>query len=218
MLRTGTPTLEKPKLPTVPPGSGGDGGSDGPEGPGEFAAARPASPARIAVWLLVAAITILFASFTSTYLVRRGESDWRVGPLPSILWVNTAVLLLSSATMEWARSRGRRGQLNGLRVGLAVTTALGVVFLGGQIQAWREFVAAGIYMATNPHGAFFYLLTGTHGLHLVGGVLSLFYVLMKVRRTVDAAGALDTVDAAATYWHFLDGLWLYLFIVLFGIS
>ena len=217
-MTTGTPTLEKPRLPTVPPGSGGDGGGGGrPEGPGEFAAARPASPARIAVWLLVAAITILFASFTSTYLVRRGESDWRVGPLPSILWVNTAVLLLSSATMEWARSRGRRGQLDGLRIGLTVTTALGVAFLLGQIQAWRELVAAGIYMATNPHGAFFYLLTGTHGLHLVGGVLGLFYVLMKVRRTADAPSALDTVDAAATYWHFLDGLWLYLFIVLFGI-
>jgi cytochrome c oxidase subunit 3 len=167
--------------------------------------------------LLVAAITILFAAFTSTYLVRRGEADWQTGPLPSILWVNTAVLLASSATMEWARSRGRGGKLDGLRTWLTVTTGLGVAFLFGQIQAWRQLVAAGIYVSTNPHSAFFYLLSGAHGLHIVGGVLGLFYVLMKVRRVTAAAEAMDSVDAAATYWHFLDGLWLYLFIVLFGI-
>lgn len=216
-MTTDRATLERPRLPTVPPGSGGGRGGGRPDGPGEFAGARPASPARIAVWLLVAAITILFAAFTSTYLVRRGETDWRVGPLPSILWVNTAVLLVSSATMEWARWRGRRGHLDGLRAGLTVTAALGVAFLLGQIQAWRELVAAGVYLATNPHAAFFYLLTGAHGVHLIGGVTGLVYVLIKVRRAADAAGTLDTVDAAATYWHFLDGLWLYLFVVLFAI-
>jgi len=177
---------------------------------------RPPLPsARIAVWLLVGAITILFAAFTSTYLARRGEADWRVGPLPSILWLNTLVLLLSSASLYWARHRGRRGHLDDVRMGVAVATALGVLFLMGQVAAWRQLVAAGIYLTTNPHSAFFYLLTGTHAVHLVGGVAALGYALRAARRATNPARALEVVEPVATYWHFVDGLWLYLFGILF---
>lgn len=217
MLRTGTPTLEKPKIPRGPIEPRGGGGSPGPFGPGDSAAVPPVSPARIGVWLLVAAITILFAAFTSTYLVRRGEADWRVGPLPPVLWVNTAVILLSSASMEWARVWGRRGRIEMLRSALAVTTVLGVGFLAGQLLAWRQLVASGIYVATNPHSSFFYLLTGAHGVHLVGGLSALCYALWKVRRTPSPEEALAVADPTATYWHFLTGLWVYLFFILFWI-
>jgi len=173
------------------------------------------NPATIGVWLFVGAVTILFAAFTSTYLARRVEGDWRVGPLPPMLWVNTVVLLLSSGAIERARRRAREGDLPGLRAGLVLTTALGLTFLGGQVLAWRQLVAAGIYMATNPHSAFFYLLTGTHAVHLVGGIGALAYALWKAHRATAPAPALSAVEPTATYWHFVDGLWLYLFFILF---
>lgn len=216
-MPTTTPTVEaRRRIPAGPIGPGGDGASGGSEGSGE--AAVPAiSASGIGVWLLVGAITILFAAFTSTYLARRGQADWQAVPLLPILWVNTAVLLASSGALEWARARGRQRRLAGLQSGLTVATVLGVAFLAGQITAWRQLVAAGFYLATNPHSSFFYLLTGAHGLHLVGGVGALLYTLAKVRQAVRPAQALAVVDPTTVYWHFLGGLWLYLLVILFAL-
>jgi cytochrome c oxidase subunit 3 len=169
------------------------------------------------VWLLVAAITILFAAFTSTYLVRRNAGEWPGVLLPPVLWLTTAVLLISSVTIEAARRVARRGTMAQLRGWLAVTTVLGLGFLAGQLVAWRQLAASGVFMATNPHSAFFYLLTGAHGLHLAGGIGALAFALTKAPAAPTAAAALDVVDPVATYWHFLDGLWLYLFLILYGI-
>ncbi len=208
-------TLETPKIPRGPsrPQSGGGDGA-APDGDGR-AAHPPLHPARMGVLLLVGAITVLFAAFTSTYLARRAEADWHVGPLPSVLWVNTAVLLLSSVILQWARQRGRLGHLAEMRRGLAVATGLGILFIGGQIAAWRQLVGAGIYLTSNPHSAFFYLLTGMHAVHLLGGVGALVYTVLAVRRTTNPSRALDFVEPTTTYWHFVDGLWLYIFGILF---
>lgn len=208
-----TPTLERPRSVREP---GGPLGS-GPDGGGGDAAVPSTTPARIAVWLLVSAITILFAAFTSTYLARRDEADWRVGPLPGVLWISTAVILASSLSMEWARRRGRRGDAEQLRAGLLVTTGLGLGFLAAQLAAWRHLVAAGVYLATNPHSSFFYLLTGAHGFHLAGGIGGLLYALRRIAALPTSAEALDVVDPVATYWHFLAGLWVYLFVILYAI-
>ena len=215
MPPTTTPTLELPRTPREPgrPPGGGPGGG----GPGDGSAAPSVSPARIGVWLLVAAITILFAAFTSTYLVRRNAGDWPAVVLPPVLWLTTAVLLISSGTMEAARQAAGRGTRAPLRRWLGVTTVLGLVFLGGQLMAWKQLAASGVFMATNPHSAFFYLLTGAHGLHLVGGIGALIFALAKAPAAPTRAAALDVTDPVATYWHFLDGLWLYLFLILFGI-
>jgi cytochrome c oxidase subunit 3 len=167
--------------------------------------------------LLVGAITILFAAFTSTFLARRGEADWRTGPLPSVLWLSTAVLLASSLAIEWARRRGRRGQMDQVWTGLVLTAGLGVAFLGTQLLAWRQLVSMGVYLTTNPHSAFFYLLTAMHGLHLAGGLAALGYAVVRTRKETSAARVLAVVNPAATYWHFLDGLWLYLFMILFAL-
>lgn len=212
-MSTGTPTLVRVQPPQTPDASGPGGGDWERSGP---AAVPPVSAARIAVWLLVGAITILFAAFTSTFLVRRGGSGWQSGPLPPLLWGTTAMILASSAVMEWAKVRGRRGSPDGLRVGLAATLGLGAAFLAGQIAVWRQLAAAGIYLATNPHSSFFYLLTGAHGLHLAGGVAALGYALWKAGGAGTPAEALDVAEPVATYWHFLTGLWVYVFILLFA--
>lgn len=205
-----TPTLEK-KL-VIPRGPSGPGRGDGdrPGGDGGEPRAAPVQSARIGVWLLAGTITILFGAFTSTYLARRGGPDWQVGPMPAVLWLSTAVLLASSAAMEWARAGGRRGSADVLRNGLLGTTSLGLAFLVCQVFAWRQLATAGVYLSSNPHSSFFFLLTGAHALHLAGGILALFYALWKVR-----AAGLALADPVATYWHFMGGLWLYLFVLLF---
>jgi cytochrome c oxidase subunit 3 len=214
-----TRTLEAPRLR---PGGGSampprHGNGEGPHGHphGDGTAALPANTAAIAVWLLVAAVVILFASFTSTLVVRRAEADWRLGPRPAILWVNTAVLLASSAALEWARARGRAGRLAQLRAGLAAASGLGAAFLLGQWVAWRQVLGAGIVMATGPHSAFFYLLSGTHALHVAGGVATLLYALWCARRFSRADEAPPVLAPVAIYWHFVDVLWVYVFVLLF---
>jgi cytochrome c oxidase subunit III len=214
MMSSRTPTLERARPPRTPDAGGWDGG--GWESSGGRAAA-PVGATQIAAWLLVGAITVLFAAFTSTYLVRRSQADWQAGPLPPLLWTTTALIVASSGTLEWTKRRGRQGALSGLRRGLAATSALGLAFLIGQVTAWRQLVAAGVYLAGTPHSAFFYLLTGAHAVHLVGGIGALGYALWKVRGNVTPAEALDVAEPVATYWHFLTGLWVYLFIILFAL-
>lgn len=171
-------------------------------------------PARIAVWLVVATVTLLFAAFTSTYLARRTEPDWQTLQMPGILWLNTAVLAVSSLLLEWSRREGLRLRLPRLRAGLITATVLGLIFLAGQIMAWRQLAATGIFLASSPHSSFFYLLTGAHGLHILGGLIALFYAVGKTRTT----GWVEAVfEPAATFWHFLGVLWLYLLMLLFWI-
>lgn len=208
-------TLEAPpRLPGIPAGRdgfpGGGGSAPFPDRPA-------ASPASIAVWLLVASVTILFAAFTSTYLARRSEADWIVGPLPSLLYVSTGVLLLSSGVLEGTRRAGLRGRLDLVRSGLLAATALGVGFLAIQATAWRQLAALGVFLASNPHSAFFYLLTGAHALHVAGGLAWLGVALSRARRAGTADAALASAGPAATFWHFLGGLWLYLFLILFAL-
>lgn len=209
--------LERPPRGRRPddPASGGRG--PGGRGGGEHPEIPATTPARIAVWLLVGAITVLFGAFTSTYLVRRGEADWRVGPLPPVLWVTTGIIVASSLAVEQARRYGRRGDMGALRAWLGGTTLLGLAFLAGQLLAWRQLTAAGVYLGSYPHSSFFYLLTGAHGLHLAGGIGALLYALRRAPAAVTAAMALDIADPVATYWHFLTGLWIYLFAILFAL-
>jgi cytochrome c oxidase subunit 3 len=202
----------RPRIPAPPididrfPGGGGGGA---------YPVRSGATPATIAVWLLVASVTILFAAFTSTYLARRAEGDWIVGPLPAALYVSTTFLLLSSLVLEWARREGGRGRFQTLRSGLSAATVLGFGFLAAQVAAWRQLAALGVFLSTNPHSAFFYLLTGAHALHVTGGLLGLVYALARAHRAPTAEVALRTADPATTFWHFLDGLWIYLFLILF---
>ena len=206
-----TRTLERPGgRDPAGPVQGDAGRSFGRPGDAD---APEANPLRIGAWLVVGAAVVLFAAFTSTYLSRRVQSDWLVGPLPPILWINTAVLLASSVTIEWAR-RAARGHAAGARAILGAATLLGAAFLIGQVAAWQQLVAAGVYLASNPHADFFYLLTGAHAVHLVGGVGALVYTLGRMGRVPDG-GAL--VGAVAIYWHFVDALWLYIFAILFWV-
>jgi len=102
---------------------------------------------------------------------------------------------------------------------LIVTVVLGLGFLGSQLMAWRQLVRKGVYIATNPHSSFFYLFTAAHGVHLLGGLLVLSFLVLRTTRKRDTAEGelrrLGAADAATIYWHFMDGLWIGLFLLLF---
>lgn len=189
----------------------------GPAGRGaEPAAAGPAvSTAVIGVAAALAAVAMLFIAFTTAYLARRQEPGWGTIGMPPILWLTTAILLASSGTLEWARRRIAAGDIRGLQRGLSVTAGLGGAFLAGQLIAWRSLAAQGAYISSNPHSAFFYMLTGAHGAHLLGGLGALGIILWKAYAGRYGVASYAGVNVFALYWHFMDLLWLYLFALLF---
>ena len=196
---------------TMPPSNGGRGGDDGKRPP-----KRRPSPRRYYTGIALGIVSVLmfFMALASAYLVRRGSPDWVPVRVPGLMWFNTAVLLVSSGTLELARKRLGLLDVAGFRRLWAVTAILGVAFLSGQVVAWRQLVGEGIYLASNPASSFFYIFTGAHALHLLGGVGALLYV---ARRNFERAQVTRVVAAEVTsyYWHFMDGLWLFLLVLLY---
>ncbi len=196
---------------------GGAGIPAGGDDDGDSGGGLPAIPQRAyftAISLGLAAILMFFMALTSSYIVRKGlGGDWQPVRLPSTLWFNTLVLLSSSGTIEFARRRLSAGESEAFRRWWLVTTLLGSIFLIGQVQAWRQLAAAGVFLASNPASSFFYLLTAAHGLHLLGGIVALVYVAVRAWRysriTQGTAAELTSI-----YWHFMDGLWVFLFLLL----
>jgi len=137
--------------------------------------------------------------------------------MPRILWLSTALILLSSVTFEAARRSLRASFSSAYSRWLALTVSLGFGFLALQLIAWRQLARQGIYLATNPHSSFFYLLTAVHGLHLSVGLIALAFLLVRTARTgkSDPGKQISITDGVVIYWHFMDFLWLYLFVLLF---
>lgn len=197
-----------------------------PGSPAPRGSERPATPTT-GVWVAVAAIAMSFAAYTSALVVRQGAGgDWLHFRLPSILWLNSALILASSATLEAARRNHARGSAAAGSGVLALpgpvsrtagwldaTLASGILFLAGQLVAWRQLAGEGLFLATNPSSAFFYILTALHGLHLMGGLAGLLYVRGRLRRG-PALAAGPALGAATLYWHFMAVLWLYLLVLL----
>jgi cytochrome c oxidase subunit III len=173
----------------------------------------PPGAFRILIWTTCASISAFFAALMIAYVWRAGTGPyWQPVVFPPVLWLSTALIVLSSATFEIARRVSRRGHWRLAWRFLLATATLGMVFLAAQLLAWRELVRQGAYMMENPHGAFFYLFTGLHAAHLLGGLVALFVLLFgrQKRREI--------VDVAAYYWHFLTVLWLILFAVLRNVA
>lgn len=207
------------------PGGGGPNGPGGPGGGGGDAP-RPFSPDRYRIGVLVglASILMMFTALASAYVVRSGmptSVDWRGGDMPSFVYVSTALIVLSSLTIARAQSAQRHKEPPAYRLWLGVTLLLGMGFLASQVLAWRELVGRGMYLASNPHSSFFYVLTGLHALHLLGGILALATLYAYARRAgrEDDSAEADLkrrtlTDVVGLYWHFMDGLWVFLFLLL----
>jgi cytochrome c oxidase subunit 3 len=170
---------------------------------------------RLGMCFALTGIVMFFAAFTSALVVRRGMSfDWVLFGVPRVLWLNTFLLISSSVTLELSRRSLSAGAASEFVRWLWATVVLGLGFLGGQLMAWRELAARGIYLTTNPGSSFFYVLTAAHGIHLLGGVVALAYVVFCARRIALGRARRTPVDVTAIYWHFMDALWIYLFFML----
>jgi cytochrome c oxidase subunit III len=204
-------------------GPGGDRGGDGWGGHEGWGGSHsqdfqtPSQAYRLGMLLGLASILMLFVALSSAYVMRQGEPQgWQPIAMPPLLLPNTLALLLSSFTLELARRALKQQRVGPCRRWLMLSTLLGVIFLSGQLVIWRTLVTQGIYLGSNPHSSFFYVLTGTHGVHLLGGMVALGAVTLRARQPNRKIGASQTaLDVTALYWHFMDGLWIYLFLLLF---
>ena len=207
-----------------PPGRNGQNGK-GPGGPGgggnkkDEAQRFSPKPYRLTLWILIAAIFMMFAAMIASYIMLASGEKWPPLETPRLLWLSTGLIFVSSLTFEGARRSLKAGGDRGYALWLLVTLLFGLGFLAAQVLAWRELVAQGIYLTTNNRSSFFYLLTGAHGLHLLGGILALGYLLVRARRRRADSRAetrrRSAVGVVSVYWHFMDGLWVLLFLLLF---
>ena len=191
-------------------GGGKDGGGDFRFSPARY---------RLGVWAALASILMLFVALTSAYIVRSASStDWHPVAMPKVLWLSTGLLIVSSLTIEIARRSLKQNRNQVYTRWLINTVALGAGFVVSQLFAWRQLVKQGVYLVTNPYSSFFYLFTAAHGAHLLGGLMALTFLLIRTRRKRETLeGELRRVgaaDAVSLYWHFMDALWVALFMLL----
>ncbi|MDT7690364.1 MAG: cytochrome c oxidase subunit [Acidobacteriota bacterium] len=201
-----------------PGGGGGPGGSGGGNGPRRFSPERY----RIGVLVGIASILMMFTALASAYIVRSGmptSIDWHGGQMPSFVYLSTSLIVASSLTFSRAKSALKHAEEAAYRLWLTVTLLLGLGFLAAQLLAWRQLVAAGLYLASNPHSSFFYVLTGLHGIHLTGGILALGFLVAYARRAARGpeweVKRRTLTDVVGIYWHFMDALWVFLFLLLY---
>jgi cytochrome c oxidase subunit 3 len=215
---------ERPKREKVgvgsgpPPRNGSNGNGSRKSGDADNRQEPSGEKARIAMWIGMSSILMLFAALVSAYVVLATGNSWVTGRMPLWLWLSTALILVSSFTFSKANRALKRGNELGYTRWLAITVGLGVTFLGSQLLAWTELIAQGVYQASSQYRSFFYVLTGVHAVHLIGGLLALSYLLARSRKprtTAEAEAKANTAAGViALYWHFMDGLWVFLFLLL----
>jgi cytochrome c oxidase subunit 3 len=171
---------------------------------------------KLGLRVFLAVVTVLFMLLIIAYGSRMAFEDWRPAPQPGLLWLNTAMLIMSSIGMQWARVSARRGEIDGVSFGLLGGGLFAIAFLGGQLVAWRQLNMMTAFDITNPAIAFFYLITALHGLHLLGGLVAWARTTTKVWRGFKVARLRLSVELCAVYWHFLLLVWLVLFGLLFS--
>jgi cytochrome c oxidase subunit III len=176
--------------------------------------ASPVPAAKIGLGVFLAIVGSLFALLLSAYSMRMEMGEWRAAPAPKLLWLNTGMLILSSGALQWSQVAARRRKTEGVRAGLIAGGVFALAFLAGQLVAWRQLDAAGYYLTANPAAAFFYLITGVHGLHLLGGLVALGRTMDKAWRGVPVSEVRLSVELCTIYWHFLLLVWLVFFSLL----
>jgi len=169
------------------------------------------------MWVILAAIIMMFVALSSAYIVLSGGDRWQPIRMPGMFFLSTGLILVSSATMETARRSLKQAADRRYARWLALTLLLGVGFVVSQLFGWRQLVTQGVYFSGHPHSSFFFLFTGIHGVHLLGGIVALGDLVARgLRKANEAAGEKKEVltDVVSLYWHVMDGLWVWLFLLL----
>jgi cytochrome c oxidase subunit III len=172
-------------------------------------------PKKFVLWLLLVSSIMLFAGFTSAYIVRRGEGEWVVFELPIMFMLNTGVVVLSSVFMQWAYIAAKKDELNQTKLGLGFAIVLGTLFCIMQYWGWSQMVYNSIYFGfANPSGSFVYVITGLHMAHVIIGILYLVIIFIQTFRFKVHKKAIRGIAMCNTYWHFVGILWIYLYVFL----
>jgi cytochrome c oxidase subunit 3 len=169
------------------------------------------------LWVAMVSMVMVFAGLTSAYVVRMEKGDWLDFDLPRLFYISTAIILLSSVTMNQVLSSAKKNDYKGVKWAAGITLLLGTGFIVSQFQAWETLYSQKIVFAgnqSNAAGSFLYILTGLHLLHLAGGFLALLWVWIKSFQEKYNAENLLGIKLCAIFWHFLGALWIYLFLFL----
>ncbi|MGF6315984.1 cytochrome c oxidase subunit 3 [Pseudomonas frederiksbergensis] len=202
---------------------GADPGGSWSRGPGRLQApeADRGQIARVGLRLFLVVVSSLFFLFLFAFIARSQMADWLpltdpLAPLANLwqLWLNSAFLVFSCVALQWSRMAARQARLGATVIGFALGGVFAIAFLVGQLWVWQQFVAWGYFVASNPANSFFYLLTGLHGLHLLGGLIAWSIIVAKFLRRVPLAQLSVSVELCTIYWHYLLGLWFVLFALL----
>jgi len=172
------------------------------------------NPKRFLLWMFMVSIIMIFASLTSAYIVRQAEGNWLMYDLPNLLWYSTLILIFSSITGQLAYGAAKKDNLTGLKLYLSLTVILGVLFLITQVYTWGALVDDNVFFVGNPAGTFLYVIMGVHAVHLISGIIYLLIMLVRSFQYQVHSKNLLHMGLSISYWHFLDGLWLYLFVFL----
>jgi cytochrome c oxidase subunit III len=202
-----------PAVPYIPPGNGSGNGGGGWGGGISHSRSNysiPIQPAKFGLWLFIAASMMLFAAFTSAYIVRSGASDWLRFGIPTVMWIGTIALIFSSISIHAALKSIKAGNIPSFKTSIVLTLFLAVVFVGGQVLGWQSLRQTGLYLDTNASSAFFYMITVTHLVHVIGGMAALLFVTTKGLLGRYSRNNRLGVELCVTYWHFLGALWVYL--------
>lgn len=177
-------------------------------------------PAKFTLWLFIASVILFFGALTSAYIVSKGieteKNMWHFFELPNVLWLNTALLVISSVMLQVGLWGARKGDFRRTKIGLSLAFLLGVIFLVGQVIAWVDLDAEGVVWGRggSSSGNYLYILTAVHGLHIVAGLVFVGIVYGGLALNKFKPGKIIAIENCVTFWHFLGLLWFYLFIFL----
>ncbi|MEN8248237.1 MAG: cytochrome c oxidase subunit 3 [Bacteroidota bacterium] len=175
---------------------------------------RSMNPKKFLLWMFMVSIIMIFASLTSAFIVRQAEGNWMAYELPDLLWYSTIILLLSSVTAQLSYWSARSDNINLVKLYLTLSLLLGIGFLISQVYTWGALVDSKVYFVGNPSGSFLYVIMGVHGFHLVSGLVYLLIILVRTFQFKIHSKNMAHLGFSVSYWHFLDALWVYLFIFL----
>lgn len=201
-------------------GGGNDGGNHHDDFYIEEIENYPSNKYRIGMWFILLAVMMTFGGLMSAYIVisTNGVLEWKPFDLPIQIWISTALILASSATYKMAHSALGKSNQTKAKNFLLATTIFGGTFIASQLLAWVELVQRGVYMESNPYAGFFYILTAVHAIHVIGGIIALGYILLRTwQPTANSEELIQRHQISGTvgwYWHFMDGLWIVLVLLL----
>ncbi len=171
-------------------------------------------PKKFAMWLFLVTVTMLFAAFSSAMIVRRADGNWTMFQVPQTFLISTVVIILSSLSMQWAYFAAKKDEVDQNRIALWITLGLAMIFMVTQYIGFTDLIRAKVFIVGNPSGSFFYVITGLHALHVLGGIFFLMATLSSAYNYRVHSRNMLRINLCTTYWHFIGVLWVYLFAIL----